>query len=137
MLTAVLNAVFRPKKRPRLFEPALLTGALEVLVRTMLFWPAVVFVRMLKLPVAPEARAAMDAKVNVGVAETEEAVERMVPWPLLKVSAPMPWVLFPASSTLKTLVPVKVRAVPVVPLRLPFEPSPICSVPEPTMVVPV
>ena len=90
---------------------------------------------MLKLAVAPVDRAAKELNVKVEF-WAAMPVERTLPSPPVKESAPMPWVLDAASRTLKVPEPVNVRAVPDVPLRLPVLPSPTWSVPAPMMVVP-
>ena len=112
---------------PLSFEPVLRGTVLPGVVTTILLGVALVddvFVTMLKLAVAPSGRAAMELNVNVAVELAPAAVERTLPSPPTKLSTPMPWVLEAASLTFKVLVPVKVRAVPLVPLRLPLVLSP-------------
>ena len=87
---------------------------------------------VVKLPVTLTGRAASDAKVRNELPPL--LVEVTLPLPALKARAPIPWRTPLASLTMNEPVPPKVKAVPVVPLRLPAVALPTCSVP-PLMIV--
>ena len=87
---------------------------------------------MTRFPVAPEARAASDVNVRLLVPLPAQ-VDWTVPSPDENVNANMPWATPTASLQLNVPVPVKVRAVPVVPFKLPVT----VRVPATIVVVPV
>ena len=84
-----------------------------------------------RAPRTPAVRAARDVKLTVLVPLL--FVERTVPSPPLNLKTPIPCAVFAAWLKCIVPVPVKVRSVPAVPLRLPVR----LSVPPPIVVIPV